>query len=198
MRASVGVGRKNVKKGPAHRRLFTPGAAAAEVRAKIRVLSYARIRQALPRRFVIHALTVNSVTPTSPPHVPSASPDPVSLVLGIGCRRGVTLAQIEHAVQAALADEPLARVAAVATLDAKADEPALLAFCAAHRLPLRAYGREAISAMPTQAAPSGAVQARFGVDGVCEPCAQLAAGGGPLKRGKLALDGVTVALAVTR
>jgi cobalt-precorrin 5A hydrolase len=31
---------------------------------------------------------------------------------------------------------------------------------------------------------------------VSEPCARLAAGGGPLARGKLALDGVTVAVAI--
>lgn len=84
---------------------------------------------------------------------------------------------------------------AVATLDAKADEPALRAFCEAHALPLFAYTREQIAAMPALAPPSAAVEARFGIDGVCEPCARLAANGGPLVRGKLALDGVTVAVA---
>lgn len=117
-------------------------------------------------------------------------------MLGIGCRRGVTVAQIERAVQAALDGEPLARVAMMATLDAKADEPALLAFCATHGLPLRTYTRDAIAAMPQQGAPSEAARARFGVNGVSEPCALLAANGGPLLRGKLALDGVTVAIAL--
>ena len=117
------------------------------------------------------------------------------LVLGIGCKRGVALAQIEAAVNTALGGWPLARVSAVATLDVKADEPALRAFCATHALPLYTYTREQLAAMPTLAPPSAAAQARFGVDGVCEPCARLAAGGGPLMRGKLALDGVTVAIA---
>jgi cobalt-precorrin 5A hydrolase len=98
----------------------------------------------------------------------------------------------------------------VATLDAKAAEPALLAFCAAHALPLRAFTREQVAALENpleaaletaleadamQSAPSAAAQARFGVAGVCEPCARLAARGGALVRAKLALDGVTVALA---
>jgi cobalt-precorrin 5A hydrolase len=122
---------------------------------------------------------------------PSVSP----LVLGIGCKRGVALAQIEAAVQLALGDWPLARVTAMATLDAKADEPALRAFCAAHALPLRTYTREQLAATPSRAPPSAAARAQFGVDGVCEPCARLAANGGPLVRGKLALDGVTVAIA---
>jgi cobalt-precorrin 5A hydrolase len=145
------------------------------------------------------ALTVNSATSADLPPASSASPGstgPTSLALGIGCRRGVTLAQIERAVEAALAGTPIARVAAVGTLDAKAGEPALLAFCAAHGLPLRTYAREAIATVPVEAEPSDTARAKFGVDGVSEPCARLAAGGGPLARGKLALDGVTVAVAI--
>ncbi|MEM5329681.1 cobalamin biosynthesis protein [Paraburkholderia sp. JHI2823] len=120
------------------------------------------------------------------------------LVVGIGCRRGVTLAQVEAAVRAALGEWPLERVTAVATLDAKAGESALQAFCAAHALPLCAYTREQIAATCTQAPPCAAAQARYGVDGVCEPCARLAANGGPLVRSKIALDGVTVAIAQHR
>jgi cobalt-precorrin 5A hydrolase len=129
-------------------------------------------------------------------------PADLPLALGIGCRSGVTLAQIEAAVQAALTGHTLAQIKVVATLDAKAAEPALLAFCAAHALPLRAFSREQVVALETsletdalQSAPSAAAQARFGVAGVCEPCARLAAHGGALVRAKLALDGVTVALA---
>lgn len=120
-----------------------------------------------------------------------------SLALGIGCRRGVTLAQVDAAVRAALGAWPIESVTCVATLDAKAGEPALQAFCAGHALPLHTYTREQLAATPTTARPSAAAQAQFGVDGVCEPCARLAAAGGPLVRGKLALDGVTVAIART-
>lgn len=120
-----------------------------------------------------------------------------SLVLGIGCRRGVTLAQVDAAVRAALGAWPIESVTCVATLDAKAGEPALQAFCAALALPLLTYTREQLAATPSIAPPSAAAQAQFGVDGVCEPCARLAAAGGPLVRGKLVLDGVTVAIAST-
>lgn len=136
--------------------------------------------------------------------LPLASVLSPALALGIGCRSGVTLAQIEAAVQAQLGDRgvgdewTLAQVKVVATLDAKAAEPALLAFCAAHALPLRTFTREQVANVEAHAlhsAPGAAAQARFGVAGVCEPCAHLAAVGGPLVRAKLALDGVTVALA---
>lgn len=149
---------------------------------------------------------VNRILPADP--LPDASaPADNALALGIGCRSGVTLAQIEAAVQAQLGNRgergdggewTLAQVKVVATLDAKAAEPALLAFCAAHALPLRTFTREEVASVEAHAlpsAPSAAAQARFGVAGVCEPCACLAAAGGPLVRAKLALDGVTVALA---
>ena len=141
-------------------------------------------------------LHVNRSLPTDVlPAAPASAHNAAPLALGIGCRSGVTLAQVEAAVLAALGAWPLARVKAVATLDAKAAEPALLAFCAAHALPLQAFARERVSAMGVQSAASVAARERFGVEGVCEPCARLAARGGPLIRGKLVLDSVTVALA---
>jgi cobalt-precorrin 5A hydrolase len=121
-----------------------------------------------------------------------------AFALGIGCRSGVTLVQIEAAVTARLGAWPLARVKAVGTLDAKAAEPALLDFCRAHALPLRSFTREQVAALDVAtllSAPSVAALSRFGVAGVSEPCARLAAQGGPLVCAKLALDGVTVALA---
>ncbi|MBB2982133.1 cobalt-precorrin 5A hydrolase [Paraburkholderia tropica] len=143
--------------------------------------------------------------PDAAPAADNAAPLAQAIAIGIGCRQGVSVAQIEAAVQAALGAWPLANVRAVATLDAKTAEPALRAFCAAHGLPLRGFTREQVQATARQAAsasdsmadsaPSAAALARFGVPGVCEPCARLAADGGALLRGKLALDGVTVALA---
>jgi cobalt-precorrin 5A hydrolase len=148
-----------------------------------------RAENAAARLHVNHSHTSDTL-----PDAPADSP----LALGVGCRSGVTLAQIEAAVQAALSGRTFAQVKVLATLDAKAAEPALLAFCAAHALPLRAFTREQVAALEAdamQSAPSAAAQARFGVAGVCEPCARLAANGGALVRAKLALDGVTVALA---
>ncbi|HEY4805761.1 MAG TPA: cobalamin biosynthesis protein, partial [Paraburkholderia sp.] len=64
---------------------------------------------------------MNLASPSAPVE---AAHGVLPLVLGIGCRRGVTLAQVEAAVLAALGEWPLERVKAVATLDAKAGEPA--------------------------------------------------------------------------
>ncbi|ALC57309.1 cobalamin biosynthesis protein [Burkholderia pseudomallei] len=140
------------------------------------------------------------------------------VALGIGCRAGRPAEAIEAAIRAALARLPqasLADVGVVATLDAKAREPGLVACCARHGWPLVAFSRDEIAAHLARLAglaragsgsgvgaspapgapPCAAARARFGVDGVCEPCARLAAPNGALIVRKLALDGVTAALA---
>lgn len=123
-----------------------------------------------------------------------------SLAVGIGCRRGVTVEQIEAAVLPALAPYTMADVACVATLDSKADEPGLVAFCERHRLRLTTFSAEEVQACfarDSSLRGSGVIQERAGVQGVCEPCALLASPGGTLVHGKRATDAVTVAIAAS-
>jgi cobalamin biosynthesis protein CbiG len=125
---------------------------------------------------------------------------PELLILGIGCRRGVSVDKIEAAVRAALGARSICLVKRVATLASKANEPALTEFCARYGLPLVAFSSDAIDAC-IQAndtlTRSPAAREHVHVDGVCEPCALLAAPGGTLIAAKLALDDVTVAIAAT-
>ena len=97
-----------------------------------------------------------------------------TLSVGIGCRSHSEAADIEAAVQAALGSNTFAQIRTVATIDTKANEAGLLEFCSRHRLPLQLFSREQIAAVPL-ASPSMAARAHLGVDGVCEPCALLAA-----------------------
>ena len=120
---------------------------------------------------------------------------PKCLTLGIGCRRGTAEETIAAAVDAAFQEaglDPLAAEAA-ATIDLKAEEPGLLAFCRSRSLPLRTYSAEALSAVPGDFTPSAFVQSVTGVDNVCERAAL--AGGGELLLPKTAGNGVTVAIA---
>ncbi|MGV2293009.1 cobalamin biosynthesis protein [Trinickia sp. YCB016] len=123
------------------------------------------------------------------------------LTLGIGCRRFASVEQIDAAVRAALGAHSLDEVRAVATIDAKAQEPGLVAFCARYGLPLEVFTRaqiEGLAATPTltpSLTPSPAALAHLGVEGVCEPCALLASQGGRLLIGKTVRDGVTIAVA---
>ena len=97
-----------------------------------------------------------------------------TLSVGIGCRLHSPAAHIEAAVRAALGSCAFDQIRAVASIDTKADEAGLLEFCARYALPLQFFSLEQIAATSV-AKPSAAVRAHLGVDGVCEPCALLAA-----------------------
>jgi cobalt-precorrin 5A hydrolase len=114
-------------------------------------------------------------------------------VIGIGCRRGVSVEQIHAAVFAALGTRPLASARALASIDSKNDETALLEFAARHGLPLQFFSKQRIAQIETST--SERVQGLLGIDGVCEPCALLAARNGRIIVPKTVTDGVTVAIA---
>lgn len=116
------------------------------------------------------------------------------LTLGIGCRRGASEAQIQAAAEHALGLRCLDEVREVATVDLKAQEPGLLAFCQTHGLPLRIFASADLRARPFVTRHSDWVQQNVGLSGVCEPCALLASVRGRLLVPKTALGGVTVAV----
>jgi cobalamin biosynthesis protein CbiG len=97
-----------------------------------------------------------------------------TLSVGIGCRLHSSADQIEAAVRAALGSLAFEQIRTIASIDTKADETGLLEFCARHALPLKFFSREQIAATAVTS-PSAVVHEHLGVDGVCEPCALLAA-----------------------
>jgi cobalt-precorrin 5A hydrolase len=116
------------------------------------------------------------------------------LVIGIGCRKGVTAGQIAAAVKQALGKRQLNEVREVATIDLKANEPGLVEFCEQHDLPLRVLASATLAARPWVTKPSDWVQQNVGLPGVCEPCALIASPRGKLIMPKMALNGVAVAV----
>jgi cobalt-precorrin 5A hydrolase len=117
------------------------------------------------------------------------------LVLGIGCRRGLSAEAIERAVTVMLWHEgiPLSRVAEAATIDIKREEAGLLGFAAAHGIPLRFCSAEGLRNVPGEFSASERVLEATGVGNVCERAAVLCGGKGRLIVKKTAKDGVTVA-----
>ncbi len=118
----------------------------------------------------------------------AAGPDPLvyiarNLVAGVGCERGAdpseVIALIEHTL--ARAALPSQSLAAIATIDIKADEPALHAAAAHFGVPLRLFTAEELAAerdrLPN---PSAVVEAETGTPGVAEAAA--------LKVGALAVE----------
>ena len=117
-------------------------------------------------------------------------------VLGIGCRRGTSAAQLEAAFAQFCAAHGLAAacITAAASIDLKAHEPGLLEFCRIHGWPVQFYSAAQLQNAPGQFTPSAFVRSVTGVDNVCERAAVLAAGGTVILP-KQAGNGVTFALA---
>lgn len=129
------------------------------------------------------------------PVVTTATESLKPLVIGIGCRKNVSAERIERAVNLVLGSRCIEEVREMATIDLKAGEPGLLEFCERYELPLRVFARQDVAARPWTTRPSEWVRRNVGVDGVCEPCALLAAARGRLIVPKTTMDGVAVAIA---
>lgn len=117
-------------------------------------------------------------------------------VVGIGCRRGVGRGEIETAIAAVLARDGNPRLDALATGEAKRDEPAIAAAAAGLGLPL--LHPDVTSAATATLTRSARVEALLGVPSLAEAAALAAAGlGAKLLGPRLALGRVTCAIAVT-
>jgi len=104
---------------------------------------------------------------------------PQRFVLGVGCARNCPARELEALVMDMLAGAGVAvgAIKAIATLDLKADEPAVLALAAKLGLPLRLFDAVALDAQtPRLANPSKVVFAEVGCHGVSEGAALAGAG----------------------
>jgi cobalamin biosynthesis protein CbiG len=129
--------------------------------------------------------------------VPVVTYRPPSLVLGVGCRRGVPREEIEELFTAVCAGHGLAPLSLrlVATVSLKAGEPGLVAFAAGRGVLLQAFGIEELAAVGPLPTPSETVRSKIGIAGVAEPAALLAAGSTGLLVPKQRGRRVTLALA---
>lgn len=116
-------------------------------------------------------------------------------VLGIGCKRGTSAAQLEDAFAHFVRANGLWAqcVCAAASIDIKCGEAGLVQFCQSHGWPLQFFSAEQLRRAKGSFTPSAFVQSVTGVDNVCERAAVLAAGGEVLVP-KQAGGGVTLAL----
>lgn len=94
------------------------------------------------------------------------------IVAGFGCRRGVTEAEVRAAYEAAGVG-----VSVLATAEAKANEPGLVAFAQTLGLPLRGMSVDAMRAAPAVTVSEASLR-EAGVPSVAECSALAAAGSG--------------------
>lgn len=123
---------------------------------------------------------------------------PPCLAVGIGCNRGTSAAEIEDAVMQTLREAGLSEwsVCRLATIEDKWDEVGLLTLAHERGWALRAFSREDMAATQNVPHPSAAAMELFGVPGVAEPAAMLAAGSASLLVEKRKFPNVTVAVAM--
>lgn len=134
------------------------------------------------------------------PELPCESnPDTLHLitrnaVVGVGCRRGCEAAILQDCVEAALTSLGLApeAVSALATIDLKAAEPAVVELAAKHGWRLRTFSAQTLAAQGGDFASSEFVRTHVGVDNVCERA--LACCGAVRVLNKQAHQGTTVAV----
>ncbi|NDU99437.1 precorrin-3B C(17)-methyltransferase [Pseudoroseicyclus tamaricis] len=123
---------------------------------------------------------------------------PARVVLGAGCARNCPPEELIALAEEALAEATIApgAVAAIATLDLKADEPAMHALAAHLGAPLRLFDASALEAeSPRAATPSDVVFAEVGTHGVSENAALASVGAeGQLLLPKRKSANATVAL----
>jgi cobalt-precorrin 5A hydrolase len=111
---------------------------------------------------------------------------PRTLVVGLGCDRGTPPELVRRGAERYLREAGLARasVRALASVDLKADEPALLELAATWGVPLETFPAAALDGVAGVENPSATVLRHVGTRGVAEPAALLAAGATRLLVGK--------------
>jgi cobalt-precorrin 5A hydrolase / cobalt-factor III methyltransferase / precorrin-3B C17-methyltransferase len=124
---------------------------------------------------------------------------PATLVLGMGCERGCAAAEVIELAEKALAENGLSAesLAAVASLDLKADEAAVHAVAAHFGVPARFFEAARLEAeTPRLATPSDVVFAEVGCHGVAEGAALASVGAeGEMAVAKIKSKRATVAVA---
>lgn len=124
---------------------------------------------------------------------------PRTIVVGVGCRRGMAAEGIIGMIKEAcrLVGRSSQSVALLCSAELKRDEPGLLAAARHFHAAVRFFAAAELADCMAQyhLATTTFVYQQIGVGGVCEPAAILGADGGPLLLGKTARHGVTVALA---
>ena len=126
-------------------------------------------------------------------HRPSVTLRPPSLIAGMGCNRGTSAASLRELLQRTLAEAGLAieSLAAIASVEAKADEAGLIELAADLHLPFRTFDAGTLAAIDVPN-PSSHAQQAVGTPSVAE--AAVLASGAELVVGKQKTPEATCAI----
>ena len=121
------------------------------------------------------------------------------LILGAGCRRGVSAALFEETILKRLSALQLSvrSIGWLATVDLKKDEPCMLAFCEKYHISFLTASAQELAKIAGEFTTSDFVRQTAGVDNVCER-AVIWAGAEELCAKKLGENGITSAIGIKR
>lgn len=121
---------------------------------------------------------------------------PRNIIIGIGCRRGVTVSELGRAVDAAFNNLNIRKesIKKLATIDLKEDESGLIKYAFENSLEIDIIKREEIKKADLNISSSEFVEKMIGVPGVCEPAALLSSKMGKLILKKTKFSRVTIAV----
>jgi len=121
---------------------------------------------------------------------------PKNIILGIGCRKGISVTEVEEAISYALEKLQLRResIKALATVDLKKKERGIIEATHSLEVPLNIISRAEIKRVDFEYTSSEFVKEKIGVGGVCEPVAILSAKNPQLLLPKTIKGRVTVAV----
>lgn len=123
---------------------------------------------------------------------------PQRAVLGLGCRSGKSMEELEEFVQRLLKLQGISfrTLRKVCSIDRKAKEQGILDFCKKYDLPFETFSAEELMQVPGRFSASSFVAGQVGADNVCERSAVLGSGNGRLVLRKTAENGMTAAVAM--
>ncbi|MFI3226078.1 MAG: cobalamin biosynthesis protein [Clostridia bacterium] len=122
---------------------------------------------------------------------------PSNLTVGIGCRKNISMENIEKLFLKVFNDNNLQirSVNSINSIDIKSNEYGLLEFCKKYDFPINFYTSSELLALNGNFTSSNFVKSVTGVDNVCERSAIKASNNGKILIYKTSLDGVTIAVA---
>ncbi len=121
---------------------------------------------------------------------------PRNIVLGIGCRRGISAENIKYAIENTLQHSSISMnsIACLATITIKSNEKGLIDTAKEFGVPIKVITPEEIKIIENQFKGSDFVKEQIGVRAVAEPAAWLAAREPEIISGTKKYSGVTVAV----
>lgn len=124
---------------------------------------------------------------------------PRNLVLGSGCKKGISVEEYEEKVSDFLRRQGFSpwSLKAVASIDRKQEEPCLRGFAHQYGAAFQTFTPEAIHLVEHMFSQSDFVRRTVGVGNVADCCCALCAGEPPVVE-KTDLGGITAALAITK